>query len=789
MVRTSWVTRVRLAILTTALMTVGLVSPAQAQYFGQNKVQYDKFDFKVLKTAHFDIYYYPAEASAAQAVARMSERWYTRLSGLFAHQLNGRQPVVLYASHPEFEQTNVIEGSIDEGTGGVTEGARRRVVLPLAATLGETDHVLGHELVHAFQYDILGQNVSGAPLWFIEGMAEYVSLGPRHAQTAIWLRDAAREDKLPTIKDLDNPQYFPYRFGHAFWAYIGGRWGDGTIGRILNSLSPPDQGVVAGGIDPIGAIEAATNTKEDQLSKDWQRAIRAEYDVSAEPSKTFPAEGNLNVGPSLSPDGSKIAFLSERSRLSIDLYIADAATGKVLHKLTKGVTDPHFQSLQFLASAGSWDPSGNRLAVATVRNGRAVIALFDTNKGDVVQEIPFEPRGEVFQPAFSPDGNSIAFSAQVGGVTDIYVYDFNTKQTKQLTKDNFADLQPAWSSDGQRIAFVTDRYSSNLPNLAFGNYGLAEVNLASGVLSKIDVGLSGNTVDPQFTRDGKSMFFINDATGRPDVYRMSTSGGAPLRLTSSVTGVSGITPLSPALSIASAGTRGAITVFRARGYQTQFLDDVTQGGLAVAPSNIDLALLPPGKRPPSTILAALQAPNIGLPPEQTYEETEYSPKFELIDVSQQVGVATGGGFGTYVSGGISFLFSDTLGNHLLNTVFDVQGGVKGHWRTGDVHQPRTPLELGPVRRARPALQRQRQRRLHERERPDGVRRTDRHSSVRRSIRAVPSSRTRSAARRDSNSARRPTTSPLIANCGRASTIRFRGRCWPRPRTTRSWPAR
>ena len=93
---------------------------------------------------------------------------------MFGVGLSTRQPLVLYASHPEFEQTNVIEGQIDEGTGGVTEGLQRRIVLPIAASLKETDHVLGHELVHAFQYDILGQEAGPMPLWFIEGMAEYL---------------------------------------------------------------------------------------------------------------------------------------------------------------------------------------------------------------------------------------------------------------------------------------------------------------------------------------------------------------------------------------------------------------------------------------------------------------------------------------------------------------------------------------------------------------------------------------------------------------------------------------
>ena len=121
-------------------------------------------------------------------------------SRLLGHELRGRQPLVLYASHPDFEQTNAIQGELGEGTGGVTESLRRRIVLPLGGPLADTDHVIGHELVHAFQFDITtnpnappGQNgAQRLPLWFIEGMAEYLSLGPVDPNTAMWLRDAVR---------------------------------------------------------------------------------------------------------------------------------------------------------------------------------------------------------------------------------------------------------------------------------------------------------------------------------------------------------------------------------------------------------------------------------------------------------------------------------------------------------------------------------------------------------------------------------------------------------------------
>src|SRR5207245_1760690 len=178
--------------------------------------------------------FYPGEREAIDVSARLAERWHARLERLLEHKLRGRQPLVLYASHVDFEQTNAIEGELGEGTGGVTEPLRRRIVLPLGGPLADTDHVIGHELVHAFQFDMTtgpasapGQNgAERLPLWFIEGMAEYLSLGPIDPNTAMWLRDAVRQDKLPSSDDLDSPKYFPYRWGQAVWAYGRGGMGD-----------------------------------------------------------------------------------------------------------------------------------------------------------------------------------------------------------------------------------------------------------------------------------------------------------------------------------------------------------------------------------------------------------------------------------------------------------------------------------------------------------------------------------------------------------------------------------
>src|ERR671926_1885751 len=151
---------------------------AAAQYFGRNKVQYSTFDFKVIQTEHFDVYYYERERVAAMDAARMAERSYARLSKVLNHDFRERKPIILYASHSDFQQTNALGEPPGEGTGGVTDFSRNRAVLPFTGSYAEFEHVLQHEMVHQFQYDVYSRGRPGAgvqtlmtvnpPLWFME---------------------------------------------------------------------------------------------------------------------------------------------------------------------------------------------------------------------------------------------------------------------------------------------------------------------------------------------------------------------------------------------------------------------------------------------------------------------------------------------------------------------------------------------------------------------------------------------------------------------------------------------
>src|SRR5574341_1396721 len=130
------ISRYAAAGVAALIFSAAFTSSLDAQYFGRNKVRYEKFDFRILETPHFDIFYYPAESVVTIDAARMAERWYARHARVLNHQA-AKKPVIFYADHPDFQQTNVIGGFISQGTGGVTEGLRDRVILPFTGVYAD----------------------------------------------------------------------------------------------------------------------------------------------------------------------------------------------------------------------------------------------------------------------------------------------------------------------------------------------------------------------------------------------------------------------------------------------------------------------------------------------------------------------------------------------------------------------------------------------------------------------------------------------------------------------------
>ena len=660
-------TRVALLIVVSLCAALAGARAAAAQQFGRNKVEYQNFDFKVLDTAHFAVYHYSSEEDTARIAARLAERWYARLSQVLRHELRGRQALILYASQPEFAQTNVVASFLGEGIGGVTESARRRIVMPFAPTLAETDQILGHEIAHAFQMDMASRYRGGLtwPLWAVEGMAQYLSAGPADAETAMWLRDAVASNLLPARQQDAALRFSPYRYGHAFWAYLAGRFGDEVIGDVLKSR--PSSAVRR-------RIRKVTGVELEQLFADWRAAAHERYGAplvaAASGARSSGARAKrsprLHLGPSLSPDGREAVFFSERDRLSLDLFLADAETGAIKRKLATTATAARFESLQALRSSGSWSPDGDRFVFAAVERGKPALAILDMTRRGRDRHIRLPQLGQIFTPTWSPDGRALAFSALEGGATDLYVYDIEANRLRQLTDDAYADLQPAWSPDGQRIAFATDRFSSDLRSLAFGRCELATIDLASGDVRAIPAIEGSKQLNPQWGADGASLYFVSDPGGVSNVYRLDAASGAVTQVTDVPGGVAGLASTSPALSVARDAPAIAYTVYRGGRYEIAYRRGAPAlEGTPLRRAAADTLTLPPAERDDGIVERLLADTAFGLPAVEALAARPYVPDMSLEAIGPPYISSGGGPFGTFVRGGGSLLFGDMLGERKL----------------------------------------------------------------------------------------------------------------------------
>ncbi|MDB5018861.1 MAG: translocation protein TolB [Mucilaginibacter sp.] len=637
--------------------------------------------------------------------AQESELWYTLHQQVFKDTFKKPNPIILYANHPDFQQTTAIDGEIDVGTGGVTEGLKNRVVMPVMETNQTTRHVIGHELVHAFQYHMLlgkdsasFENINNLPLWMIEGMAEYLSLGKKDSYTAMWMRDAYLNHDIPTVKALtESNKYFPYRYGEAFWSFIGSTYGDTVIVPFFKNTAR--LGLRYG-------IKRTFGYDDKTLSSLWKNAIETTYKPYLKDTAQIPVghrlideknSGKLNVAPSISPDGKYLAFLSEKNLFTIDLFMADAKTGAIIRKLTSKISNTHIDEFNFIESAGTWSPDSKRFAFSVFNKGRNHMLVVDAGSGTIVDDVSMGKAEQFSNLSWSPDGKNMVFQGMAEGQGDLYMYNFDTKKITQLTNDKYSDYQPSFSRDGKKIIFSSDRTTYDKSLSQDITFNLAELNLATGKVTDIKLFDGANNLNPQYSSDGTQVYFLSNRDGFRNMYRYTFATGKVEQMTDLFTGISGITEYSPALSISN-NNDIVYSYYRAQKYSlynakaADFKPQVVDGQA----TNFNAALLPPAHSVGVDLINSNLNNYLAYPkiPTDSIKTVPYKPQFKMDYLASSGIGASVSQFGTGLSTGIQGVFSDILGRNQIyagvavnGQIYDVGGefayiNQTGRWNLG-----------------------------------------------------------------------------------------------------------
>ncbi|MEJ7813073.1 MAG: hypothetical protein WKG32_21855 [Gemmatimonadaceae bacterium] len=512
--------------LAVATAVLGEPTRALAQFgsFGQNKIQYRDFEWHVMKGDHVDVYFYPAEEQIARTALRYAEESYGYLEGRFNHRVTERIPLIVYASHSDFEQTNVLPFVPPEGVLGVTEFLKRRVTLPFRGSYSEFRHTLRHELVHVFQLSLATQAFvlyprarrPGTPLWWSEGLAEYLS-SDQDARDDMVIRDLALSSNLPTIDQL-NATYsaIVYPVGGELHHFLAERYGEWRVALLYQTIWK------YGSFNE--ALAAIYGRSAQRLTDEWHYSLRQRYfpavvgrtPVTVAGSRV--AELALKPLPIIGRDSAvEIAYLSPSTGYT-NIYRTRLDGGGKPRVIVAGERSPQFESFHEFYSR--MDARGGVLLFGSKFGDRDALFFWDIAKNRVVGRYQFDSLVSVLSPAWSPDGKQVAFSGlTLGGVSDIYLFDLPSARLSRVTDDRYEDLDPTWLGAGGSLAFSSDRATGGDDGAA----NLYRLDLATRAITPITSG-PWRDESPRWDGERGRILFSSDRDGTFNLYSADTLG-------------------------------------------------------------------------------------------------------------------------------------------------------------------------------------------------------------------------------------------------------------------------
>jgi Tol biopolymer transport system component len=391
----------------------------------------------------------------------------------------------------------------------------------------------------------------------------------------MWLRDASLEGYLipiPTLQYVGDIRV--YRFGQSIMQFIADTYGVAKVGELLKRTRR------LGNVER--ALEATTGLTLEVLSKKWQDSVRREYlpqiaefekpdAIAARLTNSARDLSNFNVAASVSPSGTRMVYISDKSMYN-DVYLASALDGKGIKKLISGERTPSFETLRFFNTSIAWSPDETQIAIPAKAGAEDALYILDIPSGKVRRKLRFG-LDAIYSPAWSPDGSRLAFIGIANGLSTLRTTRTDGSDPEILLTGLHALRDPSWSPDGSKLVFLTDQgEGTDVKRLVFAPLRVAIFDVSTRTVT-VPPGQSGLNTSPQWTPDGRSIVFVSDRTGIANLYRMDLDTGGSVRLTDLLSGVSGLVPESPSVSVARDGSRVLFTSFTRGGWDIYSVRD------------------------------------------------------------------------------------------------------------------------------------------------------------------------------------------------------------------------
>jgi hypothetical protein len=488
-------------VLISLIVTSSLCYP---QVFGKNKVRYKGFCWHIIETEHFEIYFTPEIEELAVKCSVWAESAYRKLSSHLKMDVERKIPFILFASHYDFQQTNIILEMIETGVGGFAEVFKFRIVIPFTGSYSNLKRTITHELTHIFCYQLLygsllesifsNQMVTPPPLWFIEGLAEYEA-GEMSPEAEMVLRDAVIEGGLIPIDELVNFSkvgnlYLAYCQSHSFVKYISERYGEEKLSLMLRKF--------AGRVSLERVIKSSLDTNLQDLERAWIRELKRRYwPLIAE--RGSPEDFRMVLGacsfPRFSPGGDVISAIYrdyDQSRL----ILIRAEDGKVIKEITEGIRFQRFEELK--RTAPSWSTDGTRIAFLVKKEREDAVLIFSLLRDRIIREVSLSEIDEATHISFSDEKERMVVAGYKDGKGGLWILEIPSGSLSRITDG--LDTHPSWK--GNKILFLREEES--------GSSSICIYDLKAKTVQTI-ISLK-DTIAPIWIRNGEIAFILNDGS-------------------------------------------------------------------------------------------------------------------------------------------------------------------------------------------------------------------------------------------------------------------------------------